>query len=62
MSKSQKFEIEINFVDGTTREDVENVMAMWHAKQVERRIAEMPADLARQVIRGINDMKRELMM
>ena len=62
MSKKHKFEIEINFVDGTTREDVENVCAMWHAKQVEKQIAEMPADLARQIIRGINEMKRGLMM
>lgn len=62
MAKKQKFEIEINFVDGTTREDVENVMAQWHAKQVERKIAEMPAHLARQVIREINEMKRGLMV
>lgn len=62
MSKKQKFEIEVNFVGGTTREDVENVMAMWHAEQVEKQIAEMPADLARQVIREINEIKRGLMV
>jgi len=58
MAKKQTFEIEVNFVDGTTKEDVNNVMAMWHAKQVERQIAEMPIDLARQVIQEINKMKQ----
>lgn len=57
MSKKQKYQIEFVFVGGTTIEDIQNVCAEWHARQVERQIAEMPVEIARQVIMEINKMK-----
>ena len=57
MSKKEKFKIEINFTDGTTREDIEDICAMWHAKQIKRIIGKMPTDLARKVISEIDEIK-----